>query len=583
MWVSAVRGISNIAIHNTEIADKLDELADLLDIENANPFRIRAYRNAARVIRGHPYALAELVTQEADLTKLPHVGAALAQKIHTIVETGELPALDAARRRTPVALSTLMKVRGLGPNRVRALYHGLRIRSLPDLERAARRGRIRALPGFGAKTEAMILVQIEKLDRTERRFNRLSAHEIAHPLVAYLRRIEGVKRVTVAGSYRRCAETVGDLDILATVSRGSPITERFVEYDEVVEVVSHGSTRSTIYLRSGIQVDLRVVPEVSHGAALHYFTGSKDHNIAVRTLAAKRGLKINEYGVFRKDVRIAGRTENEVFDAVGLLYIPPELRENRGEIEAAAEGRLPALIQQGDIRGDLHCHTKATDGHNSVREMARAAKKRGYEYLAITDHSSHVTIAHGLDGKRLAKHIDEIDRLNDELKGIVILKSCEVDILENGSLDLSNALLERLDLTVCAVHYQFHLSRKKQTERILKAMDNKYFNILAHPTGRLINERPPYDVDLERVMETAAEQGCFMEVNAHPHRLDLTDEACRMAKDLGVRVSIATDAHSVDGLDFMHFGVEQARRGWLGPDEVLNTRPWIALKSMLAR
>jgi DNA polymerase (family 10) len=429
----------------------------------------------------------------------------------------------------------------------------------------------------------MILAQIKSLDRAERRRKRSEAEEIAEPLIAYLQGIEGVKRVTVAGSYRRCMETVGDLDILVTARRGSPVVERFAAYDEVAQVIARGTTRSTVQLRCGMQVDLRVVPEVSYGAALHYFTGSKAHNIAVRTIGARRGLKINEYGVFRGARRVAGRTEAEVFDAAHLPYIPPELRENRGEIEAAQQGALPDLLELPDIRGDLHCHTVATDGRDELATMVGAAIERGYDYLAVSDHSKHVTVAHGLDAARLAEQIDAIDRLNDAQGDIAILKSCEVDILENGSLDLPDALLRRLDLTVCAVHYKFNLSRQKQTDRILKAMDNRNFNILAHPTGRLINERAPYEIDLDQIMEAAAEKGCILELNAHPDRLDLTDQACRMAKEIGVKIAISTDAHSADTLAFMRFGVQQARRGWLGRDDVVNTRSLAGLRPLLER
>jgi DNA polymerase (family 10) len=336
-------------------------------------------------------------------------------------------------------------------------------------------------------------------------------------------------------------------------------------------------------LRNGLQVDLRVVPEESYGAALHYFTGSKAHNIAVRTIGVKKGLKINEYGVFRGRRRTAGRTEEEVFAQVGLPFIEPELREGRGEIEAARQGRLPNLVKLSDIRGDLHAHSTASDGHATITEMAKAARARGYQYLSINDHSQRVRIAHGLDPKRLARQLAEIDRLNGSTKEFLILKSTEVDILENGSLDLPDNMLHRLDLTVCAVHSKFGLSRERQTERIIRAMDNPCFDILGHPTGRLINERPPYEVDMERLLLAARERGCYLEVNAQPDRLDLTDLHCRMAKDLGVKVAISTDAHSTTDLDLVRFGLDQARRGWLEADDVLNTRTWPALKRLLRR
>jgi len=445
-----------------------------------------------------------------------------------------------------------------------------------------RQGRV-AVRTYPERIGILDLEQVGRISEAPTRSGRRVAEEIAEPLVADLQGVKGVRQVTVAGSYRRRRETVGDLDILVSAARNSPVMDRFVAYEEVVEVISHGETRATVRLHSGMQVDLRVVPQVSYGAALHYFTGSKAHNIAVRRLAMDRGLKLNEYGLFRDDKRIAGRSEAEVFAAVDLPYIEPELRENSGEIEAAQQGALPELVALKDIRGDLHCHTKASDGHNTLEEMAMAAAAKGYEYLAICDHSKRVTVAHGLDTARLAKQIDAIDRLNDTLDGLVVLKSCEVDILDNGRLDLPDSILARLDMTVCAVHYKLSLSMQRQTERILRAMDNRHFNILAHPTGRLINERPPYEVDLERLMRAARDNGCFMELNAHPDRLDLTDDACRLAREIGLKVAISTDSHSTANLDFMRFGVDQARRGWLGADDVLNTRPLKVLRGLLRR
>jgi len=359
--------------------------------------------------------------------------------------------------------------------------------------------------------------------------------------------------------------------------------DRFAGYEDVRKVISKGKTRSSVVLRSGLQVDLRVLPQVSYGAALHYFTGSKSHNIAVRKLAVKKGLKINEYGVFKKDKRIAGKTEKEVYDTVKLAFIEPELRENRGEVEAARQGRLPDLIKVEDLRGDLHAHTKETDGHNSLEEMAKAAKDRGYEYIAITDHSKKVAMAKGLDAGRLKKQIKEIDRLNEKLDGIIVLKGIEVDILKDGTLDLPDEILKELDLTVCSVHYNRNLSKNKQTERIIRAMDNPYFNILGHPTGRLINERDPYEIDLEKIMEAARDRGCFLEINAHPDRLDLPARYCKMARDMDLKVAVSTDAHSLADLDFVRFGIYQARRGWLEAKDVLNTRSWKQLKKMLQR
>ncbi len=387
--------------------------------------------------------------------------------------------------------------------------------------------------------------------------------------------------MVVAGSFRRMRETVGDLDILVTADADSKVMDHFTAYDEIAEILSHGPTRSSVVLKSGLQVDVRVVNEESYGSALHYFTGSKSHNIAVRKLALARGLKINEYGVFKGQTRIAGETEESVYHTVGLPYIPPELREDRGELEIARAGHLPHLIELADLKGDLHAHTKATDGRNTLKEMALAAKAMGFEYLAITEHSRHLTVAHGLDPQRLVKQIDEIDRLNEELQGVTLLKGIEVDILEDGSLDLPDSVLARLDLVVGAVHSQFALSRTKQTERILRAMAHPYFTILAHPTGRLIDQREPYDVDMLRIIREAKKRGCYLELNAHPERLDLLDTQCQMAKEEGVLVSINSDAHNTLDFSNLRFGIGQARRGWLEKQDVLNTRTLKALLPLL--
>ncbi|UCH48461.1 MAG: DNA polymerase/3'-5' exonuclease PolX [Betaproteobacteria bacterium] len=570
-------------VHNSEIADAFEKLADLLEIEGANPFRVRAYREGARTVRGYPRSMADLLQGGEDLTELPAIGKDLAAKIKTLVDTGRLPALEKVESHTPAALSDLMRIQGLGPERVKALYKKLKIASIGDLNRAARSGKIQKLDGFGKKTEQMIIERLERFSSTEQRTKLIVAEDLVAPLVAHLKNCDEVKDVVVAGSYRRRKETVGDLDILVTARKDSTVMDHFTGYDEVKEVVSKGNTRSTVHLRSGMQVDLRVVPQASYGAALHYFTGSKAHNIAVRKLGVKKGYKVNEYGVFRGNKRIAGKTEEEVYKKVGLPYIPAELREDRGEIEAAAKRRLPDLITLEDIRGDLHCHTNASDGHHSLKQMAEAAAQRGYAYVSINDHSKHVTVAHGLDEKRLFAQIKAIDKLNEELDDIVILKSIELDILEDGSLDLKDSVLKELDFTVCAIHYGFNLSREKQTQRILRAMDNRHFNILAHPSGRLINQREPYEFDLEKVIETARQHGCFLEVNAHPDRLDLNDDACKLAKDMGLKVALATDAHSVANLELMRFGINQARRGWLERGDVINCLPLRKLKQLLNR
>ncbi len=570
-------------VHNAEIADIFERLADLLELEDANPFRVRAYRNAARTIRGYPETMADLVEKKADLAELPSIGEDLAKKIETIVRTGALPLLSEIESRTPGQLSDLMKIQGLGPKRVKSLYKKLDVRSVDDLGRAARSGKIRELPGFGRKTEQAILKGLEDIAGRASRTPLPQAEETALSLAAYLEAIEGVREVIVAGSFRRRKDTVGDLDFLVTASGKSGVMDRFIEYDEVRDVVSKGTGRSTVKLRSGMQVDLRVVPQVSQGAALLYFTGSKAHNIAIRKIAVGKGWKLNEYGLFDGDDRIAGKTENQVYRRLGMAWVPPELREDRGEVEKARKGRLPRLVETDDIRGDLHCHTRATDGTLSIRQMARAAAKMGYEYMSVNDHTRHVRVANGMDADRLARQIDEIERLNEELDDIVVLKSAEVDILKDGSLDLPDEILGRLDFTVCAIHYGFDLSEKAQTERVLRAMDNPNFHVFAHPTARLINERPPCALDLGRVMRAAREYGCVMEVNAQPSRLDLNDDGCRLARESGVKVVISTDAHSAADLRYMRFGVDQARRGWLSRSDVLNTLGLAKLRKALKR
>lgn len=570
-------------VHNADIAALFQEIADRLEIQGANPFRIRAYRNAARTLGELPQEARALLENGEDLTRLPGIGDDLAAKVQEIVTTGRSSLLERLRRELPPAVTELLQIPGLGPKRVKALYHDLEVQTVEQLYRAARDGRIRALPGFGEKTELNILQAVEAHVSQARRFKLAVAAQYADALSAFLQAIPGVEQVTVAGSFRRMRETVGDLDILVTAAAGSPVMQRFTAYDEVAEVLSAGSTRASVVLKSGLQVDLRVVDAQCYGAALCYFTGSKAHNIAIRRIAQQHGLKINEYGVFHGEQRIAGEDEASVYNSVGLPFIAPELREDRGEIEAAHGGRLPDLVEFADLRGDLHAHTRATDGHDSLREMALAAKALGLEYLAITEHSRHLTVAHGLDPLRLARQCEEIDRLNAELDGMTLLKGIEVDILEEGSLDLPDDVLGRLDLVVGAVHSQFHLSRAKQTARILRAMDHPHFTMLAHPSGRLIDRREPYDVDMLRIIRHARDRGCFLELNAHPDRLDLLDSHCQMAKQEGVLVSINSDAHSRFDFSNLKYGVGQARRGWLEKADVLNTRPLAALRRLLKR
>ena len=570
-----------MTVHNADVAAIFEELADLLEIEGANPFRVRAYRFAARTLRDLSVEAATMVAQGEDLTNLPGIGQDLAGKIREILATGRLAALEAQRKKVPATLTELLRIPGIGPKRVKTLSQELNIRGLSDLRKAAEERRVRALPGFGEKTEQHILDALVARAGSDVRVQLAVAIPYAEALAAYLREMPGVGHVIVAGSYRRGKETIGDLDILVTARAGRAVIDRFVTCPEVLEVLAKGVTKASVRLQSRLQVDLRVVPEESYGAALLYFTGSKAHNVVLRQLAQQRGLKLNEYGVFRGAVRVAGETEESVYAAVGLPWIPPELREHRGEFEAAQTGRLPHLVEMQDLVGDLHAHTTATDGRHSLTEMAQAAKRRGLQYLAITDHSRRLTMAKGLDPARLLMQIEEIDRLNATLSGLTILKGIEVDILENGNLDLPDDVLSRLDLVVGAVHSRFNLSKQKQTERIVRAMAHPYFSILAHPSGRLIGQREPYEVDMARIIRKARERRCFLEVNAHPERLDLTDIHCQMAKEEGVLLAINTDAHSMLELNNTRFGVGQARRGWLQKSEVVNTRSYAELKKLL--
>jgi DNA polymerase (family 10) len=573
-----------MAVTNSEISAIFNRIADLLEIQGDNPFRIRAYRNAARTVRGLSRSLADMVEHGEELEKLPTIGKDLAAKIREIVTTGHLRKLKELEAAVAPGLVDLLQVPGLGTRRLKILRDHLDIHSIEDLERAARKGLVRQLPGFGVRTEKNILRELSELQQRTRRFLRAEVEEMADRMVAWLRKLPKVRTVEMAGSFRRCRETVGDLDVLVIASRGAEVIEAFTRYEAVARVISKGSTRSTVVFRNGLQVDLRVVPQVSFGAAWHYFTGSKSHNIAVRVMGVHLGLKVNEYGIFDKQgKRIAGRNEAEIYAQVGLPWMEPELRENRGELEAAAQGKLPVLITQKDLCGDLHCHTSASDGHDSLAAMAAAAKALGHDYLAITEHSQHLQVAHGLSADRLLAQCDAIDALNETLQGIRILKGLEVDILDDGSLDMADHVLERLDLCLGAIHSGFGLSRQRQTRRVIRAMDNPHFNILAHPTARLIGNRAACNLDMEAIMDAALERGCYLELNAQPERLDLDDIHCRMAKERGLQLAISSDAHNTGQLNYLRHGVAQARRGWLEKGDVLNTLGTEALLRALSR
>jgi DNA polymerase (family 10) len=570
-------------LRNNEIADRFDDIATMLELGGANPFRVRAYRNAARFLRRYGREVAEAIAAGEDLSELPGIGEDLAGKIRDLAETGSTALLKSLKSKTPAIALELMRIPGLGPRRIRTLNRKLGLHTLAQLHQAALHGRVRLLPGFGKKLEQYLLQALEAQSTAGKRTKLAVATAAAQPLLAYLQNAPGVSDVVIAGSYRRGQDTVGDLDFLVTATPASGVIDAFKTYPEFARIQAAGTTRATGFLRSGLQVDLRVLAPESFGSALHYFTGSKAHNIAIRALGRKAGLTINEYGVFRGRRRLGGKTEKEVFAAVGLPYIEPELRENRGEIEAAANGMLPHLVTYSDLKGDLHGHSLYTDGTATIREMALAARRRGFSYIAITDHSRRMTITRGLDTARLRRQSAEIDRVNAALSGIFVLKGIEVDIRTDGALDLPDHVLAELDVVVAAVHSSFHLGREAQTTRIEKALANPLVTILAHPTGRMLESREPYEVDMPRLIRAAAAGGVALELNAQPERLDLSDVYCHMAKDAGLLISIASDAHAPEDYEQLRHGVAQARRGWLTPNDVLNTMSLGDLRGHLRR
>ncbi|MFS8636526.1 MAG: DNA polymerase/3'-5' exonuclease PolX [Gemmatimonadota bacterium] len=590
-------------MENVEIAEKLRQVADLLEIEGENPFKVRAYRNAARTVEGLAEPVAEMVRRGEDLEELPAIGKDMAGYITELVETGRLRRLERLEKRATPGAAELIRLEGVGPSKALRLAEELGVRSIDDLERAIDRGEVEQLAGFGRRSAEKLRQAIRDYRKHRRRFKLSDADQLVRPLLEHMRAAPGVREIEVAGSYRRRVETIGDVDILVAARPARPVIEHFTAYPASARTESAGTTRATIILRDGLHVDLRVVAPESWGAALHYFTGSKAHNIRVRRLGIDRGLKINEYGVFRERrgkgkaraqkkaadggdaswVRVGGRTEAEVFDAVGMDYVPPELREDRGEVEAALEGTLPTLITLDDIRGDLQCHTTWSDGRDPLEKMVRAAKDIGYDYIAITDHSPAVRVAGGLDPKRLQKQWKEIDEVAERVPGISILKGMEVDILADGSLDLPDEFVERLDVVVVGVHSRMRMSEAKMTDRIIKGISHPGVHILAHPTGRIINRREPYDVDLDAVLDAAAEYRVAIEINAQPDRLDLDDVLARRARDRGVMLVIDSDAHSAGDLRYMRYGVDQARRAWVEKGDVLNTMPLGRLRKWLAR
>jgi len=569
---------------NTEIAKIFNDTADILEIQGAVIFRTRAYRNAARVIDNLTEKLSDIVARNPDeLNSIRTIGKGLHDKIIEICETGEVKEFNELKKSLPPGLLDMLKIQSFGPKRVKLVYDKLGIDNVDKLEKAASEGKIRVLPGMGEKSETKILKSIRDFRtlQTDRK-PWAEAEQILNDYLDYLKKFDGIDKIQPAGSFRRCRETVGDLDILITCSgNAEKIIKHFAEYPDVLEILAQGETKSSVVLKDKIQVDLRVVKPESFGAAMQYFTGSKEHNVALRALAKDKNMKLSEYGVFKEDKSIAGETEKEIYNVIGLDWIPPEIRENRGEIARAQNHTLPNLISLKKIKGDLHCHTTYTDGSGTLSEMAAAAKKLGYEYLAITDHSKAVTIAHGLNAERLLTEIVEIDKFRAQNPGIYIFKGIEVDIMADGSLDLDDEILSKLDFVIAAVHSRFSQSSAEMTERIIRAIKSPYVRCVAHPTGRLIGERVPYEIDIPKIISTAKENNVALEINSSPHRLDMNETFTFEAQKAGVPVCINTDSHTPEGFLAMRYGINVARRAWCTADNIVNAWPLDKLKSWL--
>jgi DNA polymerase (family 10) len=569
-------------MENLAVARVLNEIADLLEIKNENPFKIRAYRNAADTVAHLGSSLADLTPDER--RGIPGIGKDLAARIGELIDTGTSAYHQELLREFPPTILDMLRLQGVGPKTVAMLYHGLGVQTLEGLEQAAREGRIRSLKGMGAKKEALILKALEERQQYTGRRLLAEAHDAAAALVGFLREQAPGADITPVGSLRRGCETCGDLDILAA---GAPpsIMEAFSNYRLVERVLARGETKSSVLIWGGFQADLRLVPPESLGAALQYFTGSKAHNIALRDRAIQQGLKLNEYGLYRVEdgTLVAGRREHDIYEALGLDWVPPELRENRGEIEAAVHRTLPRLLAFEDLRGDLHMHTTATDGRATAEEMALAARDAGLQYIAITDHSQSLAMANGLDEPRALEQAHAVRRLNERLEGITVLAGIECDIRPDGSMDLADECLAALDIVIASVHSAFNMDEAQMTDRVLRAIANPHVDVLGHPTGRLILKRDGYRLGFEKVVEAAAAAGVALEINSQVDRLDLDDGRARFARERGVKLIINSDAHSPAGMGALRWGALTARRGWLQPSDVLNTQPVDAFKASLRR
>ncbi len=571
-------------MENIEIASVLDELGDLLEINGSNPFRIRAYRNAVRTVRGLTRSLESMVTEGEDLTELPAVGKDMSAHIVELITTGSLTRLDELAEEIPRTLVTLVKLDGVGPKKAKKLWEALDVKTVDELEEALNAGKVQALDGFGATSVHKILRAIEDYRRYSGRYLLSQVDDLMGPLLEHMRGADGVQRIEVAGSYRRRKETIGDVDLLVQAELPAPdVMERFTTFSSVDRIDLEGETRGGVVLRSGLEVDLRIIPPRSFGAAFHYFTGSMEHNVAVRQIAVRQGLRVNEWGVFKipegadpnevgkeDGERVAGDTEESVFEALGLPWIPPVIRENRGEIAAARGGSLPTLVTVEDIRGDLHMHSTWSDGKASIEEMAKACLAHGYEYMAISDHSPALAMVQGLTPEKAPEQWAEIREVQKDLHGITIFRSLEVDILRDGSLDMTDEVLHELDLVIVSVHSLMDMDRATMTDRVIRAIEHPAVDIVGHPTGRLLGRREAFELDVEAVLQAALENDVAVEINSNPNRLDLNDVHARRAKELGVKVAINTDAHSTQRLDHISYGVDQARRAWLAKGDVLN-------------
>jgi DNA polymerase (family 10) len=570
-------------MENSEFAQVFREIAELLELKNDNPFKIRAYQKAAQNIENLTKDLAELYHHGGlkELEAISGIGSHIAAKIEELIATGKQKDHQKLLKEFPRPFIEMMRVPGIGPKTALRLKKKLKIDSVEKLITATEKGLLIKLPGFKEKKIANIKKGLELKEKVKGRFLLSQADQYVNLLVKQLKELKEIDQLLPAGSYRRGQETIGDLDLLVTTRKPEPVMKFFTTLPQVAQVLSHGPTRSSVILRNGIQADLRVVQPKQFGSAAHYFTGNKQHNIMIRELAQKKELKVSEYGVFRGEQWLAGRTEEELFKKLGLAYIPPELRQGTNELELAKKRKLPKLIERADIRGDLQMHSIYSDGSNTIEQLAIKAKALGYEYIAITDHTKSTRVAKGQTEKEIIKELAEIDKLNGRLEGLRVLKGAEVDILPDGTLDFPDSVLKILDVVIAAVHSNFKMDKKTMTARIVKALQNKYVNLLSHPTGRLIGERDPYEVDLEEIFKVAKESGTYLEINAQPTRLDLSDVHCRRAKELGILMAIDTDTHSAAGLEMIKYGVLTARRGGLEKEDIINTLPIAKLLKVL--